>query len=142
MGKEEFVTYDEWDYKDIIKDIELSTVFITSLQNIIQDMIYSENRIETVGDTFKKFDKIKDNHNSGESDAMKDIELDNWEKQIYTLFSILQVLKHKAYDQKLNKPTKTTATMKDLKEISKLMMEGSDKVQEKLEEIASKTTLA
>ena len=32
--------------------------------------------------------------------------------------------------------------MKDLKEISKLMMEGSDKVQEKLEEIASKTTLA
>jgi len=142
MGKEEFVTYDEWDYKDIIKDIELSTVFITSLQNIIQDMIYSENRIETVGDTFKKFDKIKDNHNSGESDAMKDIELDNWEKQIYTLFSILQVLKHKAYEQKLNKPTKTTATMKDLKEISKLMMEGSDKVQEKLEEIASKTTLA
>ena len=97
MGKEEFVTYDEWDYKDIIKDIELSTVFITSLQNIIQDMIYSENRIETVGDTFKKFDKIKDNHNSGESDAMKDIELDNWEKQIYSLFSILQVLKHKAY---------------------------------------------
>ena len=142
MGKEEFVTYDEWDYKDIIKDIELSTVFITSLQNIIQDMIYSENRIETVGDTFKKFDKIKDNHNSGESDAMKDIELDNCEKQIYTLFSILQVLKHKAYEQKLNKPTKTTATMKDLKEISKLMMEGSDKVQEKLEEIASKTTLA
>ena len=142
MGKEEFVTYDEWDYKDIIKDIELSTVFITSLQNIIQDMIYSENRIETVGDSFKKFDKMKDNHNSGESDAMKDIELDNWEKQIYSLFSILQVLKHKAYEQKLNKPTKTTATMKDLKEISKLMMEGSDKVQEKLEEIASKTTLA
>ena len=142
MSKEKFITYDEWDYKDVIKDIELSTVFITSLQNIIQDMIYSENRIETVGDTFKKFDKIKDNHNSGESDAMKDIELDNWEKQIYTLFSILQVLKHKAYEQKLNKPTKTTATMKDLKEISKLMMEGSDKVQEKLEEIASKTTLA
>ena len=142
MSKEKFITYDEWDYKDVIKDIELSTVFITSLQNIIQDMIYSEDRIETVGDTFKKFDKIKDNHNSGESDAMKDIELDNWEKQIYTLFSILQVLKHKAYEQKLNKPTKTTATMKDLKEISKLMMEGSDKVQEKLEEIASKTTLA
>ena len=142
MSKEKFITYDEWDYKDVIKDIELSTVFITSLQNIIQDMIYSENRIETVGDTFKKFDKIKDNHNSGESDAMKDIELDNWEKQIYSLFSILQVLKHKAYEQKLNKPTKTTATMKDLKEISKLMMEGSDKVQEKLEEIASKTTLA
>ena len=142
MGKEEFVTYDEWDYKDIIKDIELSTVFITSLQNIIQDMIYSENRIETVGDTFKKFDKIKDNHNSGESDAMKDIELDNWEKQIYSLFSILQVLKHKAYEQKLNKPTKTTATMEDLKEISELMMNGSDKVKEKLEEINSKTTLA
>ena len=142
MSKEKFITYDEWDYKDVIKDIELSTVFITSLQNIIQDMIYSENRIETVGDTFKKFDKIKDNHNSGESDAMKDIELDNWEKQIYTLFSILQVLKHKAYEQKLNKPTKTTATMEDLKEISELMMNGSDKVKEKLEEINSKTTLA
>ena len=142
MSKEKFITYDEWDYKDIIKDIELSTVFITSLQNIIQDMIYSENRKETVGDTFKKFDKIKDNHNSGESDAMKDIELDNWEKQIYTLFSILQVLKHKAYEQKLNKPTKTTATMEDLKEISELMMNGSDKVKEKLEEINSKTTLA
>tara|TARA_R100000951_G_scaffold10387_1_gene8856 strand:- start:2108 stop:2536 length:429 start_codon:yes stop_codon:yes gene_type:complete len=142
MSKEELLTYDEWDYKDVIKDIKLSTIFIISLQNIIQDMIYSEDRIETVGDTFKKFDKIKDNHNNGESDVMKDIELDNWEKQIYALFSILQVLKAKAYEQKLNKPTKTTATMKDIKEISKLMMEGSDKVQEKLEELASKTTLA
>ena len=142
MSKEELLTYDEWDYKDVIKDIKLSTIFITSLQNIIQDMIYSEDRIETVGNTFKKFDKIKDNHNNGEADAMKDVELDNWEKQIYALFSILQVLKAKAYEQKLNKPTKTTATMKDIKEISKLMMEGSDKVQEKLEELASKTTLA
>tara|TARA_R110000744_G_scaffold323759_1_gene429638 strand:- start:564 stop:992 length:429 start_codon:yes stop_codon:yes gene_type:complete len=142
MSEEKFITYDEWDYKDVIKDIELSTVFITSLQNIIQDMIYSEDRMETVGDTFKKFDQIKDNHNSGEPDAMKDIELDNWEKQIYSLFSILQVLKHKAYEQKLNKPTKTTATMEDLKEISELMMNGSDKVKEKLEEINSKTTLA
>jgi hypothetical protein len=52
MSKEKFITYDEWDYKDVIKDIELSTVFITSLQNIIQDMIYSEDRMETVGDTF------------------------------------------------------------------------------------------
>ena len=32
--------------------------------------------------------------------------------------------------------------MEDLKEISELMMNGSDKVKEKLEEINSKTTLA
>ena len=66
---------------------------------------------------------------------MEGVNLDNWEKQIYTLFSMLQTIKVAAYDQKLNKPTKTTATNEDLKEATRLMMEGSEEAQVKLEEI-------
>ena len=60
---------------------------------------------------------------------MEGVTLDNWEKQVYTLFSLLQTIKVGAYDQKLNKPTKTTATQADLREATALMMEGSEEAE-------------
>jgi len=141
MAGEKLLTYDQWDYKDVVKNLELSTVYIVSLQNIITDMIHTADRVSTVGETFKKFDKITEQHQKG-TNPMEGVTLDNWEKQIYTLFSILQTIKVAAYDQKLNKPTKTSATNEDLKEATKLMMEGSEEAQAKLEQIQKKITLA
>ena len=104
-------------------------------------MIHSADRVSTIGKTFKKFDKITEQHEKG-TNPMEGVNLDNWEKQIYTLFSMLQTIKVAAYDQKLNKPTKTTATNEDLKEATRLMMEGSEEAQVKLEEIQKRITLA
>ena len=59
MAGEKLLTYDQWDYKDVVKNLELSTVYIVSLHNIITDMIHSADRVSTVGKTFKKFDKFQ-----------------------------------------------------------------------------------
>ena len=141
MASKKLLTYDQWDYKDVVKNIELSTVYIVSLQNIITDMIHKDQKLDTVGETFAKFDKITEQHRNG-TNPMEGVTLDNWEKQVYTLFSLLQTIKVGAYDQKLNKPTKTTATQADLREATALMMDGSEEAEAKLKEIQSKITLA
>lgn len=134
----ELQTFDKFDQTATIKDIELSTVYITSLQNMITEMIYEETKIDTVGETFIKFDEIKKASEAGDKDKIKTIQLDNWERKVYTLFSLLQVFKFKAIDQGLNQRTETTATKNDIKELGELLMKGDKKSLEKLEEIESK----
>lgn len=137
MAKE-LQTFDTFDPTATIKDIELSTVYITSLQNMITEMIYDETKIDTVGETFIKFDKIKQASEEGDNEKVKAIQLDNWERKVYTLFSLLQVFKFKAIDQGLNQRTETTATKDDIKELGELLMKGDEKGLKKLEEIESK----
>lgn len=137
MAKE-LQTFDTFDPTATIKDIELSTVYITSLQNMITEMIYDETKIDTVGETFIKFDKIKQASEDGDTEKVKTIQLDNWERKVYTLFSLLQVFKFKAIDQGLNQRTETTATKDDIKELGELLMKGDKKGLKKLEEIESK----
>lgn len=135
---EELQTFDTFDPTATIKDIELSTVYITSLQNMITEMIYDETKIDTVGETFIKFDQIKKASEEGDNEKIKAIQLDNWERKVYTLFSLLQVLKFKAVDQGLNKRTQTTATKADIKELGDLLIKGDKEGLKKLEEIESK----
>lgn len=135
---EELQTFDTFDPTATIKDIELSTVYITSLQNMITEMIYDETKIDTVGKTFIKFDQIKKASEEGDNEKIKAIQLDNWERKVYTLFSLLQVLKFKAVDQGLNKRTQTTATKADIKELGDLLIKGDKQGLKKLEEIESK----
>ena len=137
MAKE-LQTFDTFDPTATIKDIELSTVYITSLQNMIAEMIYDETKIDTVGENFIKFDKIKQASEEGDNEKVKAIQLDNWERKVYTLFSLLQVFKFKAIDQGLNQRTETTATKDDIKELGELIMKGDKKGLKKLEEIESK----
>ena len=137
MAKE-LQTFDTFDPTATIKDIELSTVYITSLQNMITEMIYDETKIDTVGETFIKFDKIKQASEEGDNEKVKAIQLDNWERKVYTLFSLLQVFKFKAIDQGLNQRTETTATKNDIKELGELLMKGDKKGFKKLEEIEGK----
>jgi len=135
---EELQTFDTFDPTATIKDIELSTVYITSLQNMITEMIYDETKIDTVGKTFIKFDQIKKASEEGDNEKIKAIQLDNWERKVYTLFSLLQVLKFKAVDQGLNKRTQTTATKADIKELGDLLIKGDKQGLKKLDEIESK----
>lgn len=134
----ELQTFDTFDPKGTIKDIEVSTVYITSLQNMITEMIYDETKIDTVGETFMKFDAIKQAVEADDKDKVNSIQLDNWERKVYTLFSLLQIFKFKAIDQGLNQRTETTATKDDIKELGELLMKGDKKGLKKLEEIESK----
>ena len=140
---ESLQTYVTYDHSKVIKDIECSTVYITSLQNIITADILESEYADNIAHTFKKFEKIVDVHtrkSKGEdvSDEIKDLpKLDQFESRIYTLFSLLQELKYKAKQQGLEQQTETTATADEFREVAEMLKKGED-VTEKFQVLQSK----
>ena len=132
----EFVeTVDSWDYTKNITGLEVNTAFITGLENIL--MYYVTNIVEdpsTLAVTFKKFEAILKNEVKEENP----IELSDIERQMYTLFSLLQLFKIKGYEQKLNVKIESTVTKQQLEEYMKDIMDGNQEAaKEKLEKIMS-----
>ncbi len=69
-----------------------------------------------------------------EKDAVP--KLDEWEADLYTLFSLLQQLKFKAKEQDLEIQTKTTATKEEIAALGKAMLSGED-VRDKIQDLES-----
>jgi hypothetical protein len=130
-------TYVTYDHKDIIKNIKLSTIYITSLQGIIHNLILDdENTILTIGDTFKKFDEIalmakkKEEDNSYVPENPP--ELTKWEADLYCLYSILQTLKWHAGEQGLENVQETNVDEDDFKTVVEKMKKGVDTTEDML----------
>ena len=114
-------TYITYDHSKTITGIECSTVYITSFQNIIQHEILSSDRIETVGETFKKFDQIVTAGTKiDKGEVLTKEETEAMPKQ-----------------QGLEIETKTTATKEDLKEMTEMVKSGKD-ISDKLKDLESK----
>ena len=127
-------TVDTYDFNDTIKGIELSTAYIPGLQRILTDKIlnFSEGSAK-LPDMFKKFDQ-----NLYKSEEEKvNLQLTVEEADIYTLFSLTQLLKYLANEQGLAKKTETTATVEELKELM-TMMEKQEDITEKLKDLQDK----
>jgi hypothetical protein len=127
-------TVDTYDFNDTIKGIELSTAYIPGLQRILTDKLlnFSEGTAK-LPDMFKKFEQ-----NIDKSDEEKvPLQLTVEEADIYTLFSLTQLLKYLANEQGLAKKTETTATVEELKELM-TMMEKQEDLTEKLKELQDK----
>ena len=132
-------TFHTYDFSKTIKDIEVSTVYITALQNIISKMIMADDKWDTVGEVFAKFEKIVEAASNPdlteeEKDAVP--KLDEWEADLYTLFSILQQLKFKAKEQGLEIQTETTATKEEVAALGRAMLAGED-VRDKIKDLES-----
>lgn len=132
-------TFHTYDFSKTIKDIEVSTVYITALQNIISKMIMADDKWDTVGEVFAKFEKIVEAASNPdlteeEKDAVP--KLDEWEADLYTLFSILQQLKFKAKEQGLEIKTETTATKEEVAALGRAMLAGED-VRDKIKDLES-----
>jgi hypothetical protein len=127
-------TVDTYDFNDTIKGIEVSTAYIAGLQRILTDKLlnFSEGSAK-LPDLFKKFEQ-----NIGKSEEeITPLELNVEEADIYTLFSLTQLLKYLANEQGLAKKTETTATVEELKELMS-MMEKQEDITEKLKELEGK----
>ena len=79
-------TFHTYDFSKTIKDLEVSTVYITALQNIISKMIMADDKWNTVGEVFAKFEKIVEaaanpDLTEEEKDAVP--KLDEWEADLY-----------------------------------------------------------
>jgi len=128
-------TIDTYDFNDTIKGIELSTAYIPGLQRILTDKLlnFSEGTAK-LPDMFKKFEQ---NINKTEEEEKVNLGLNLEEADIYTLFSLTQLLKYLANEQGLAKKTETTATIEELKELM-TMMEKQEDLTDKLKELQDK----
>ncbi len=88
---------------------------------------------------FKKFSAIMQLEDGQEitDEIQKDLTLDINESNIYTLFSLLQLLRFLAKEQDLELHTETTATKDDLKDLADLVTAGKSTA-DKIKEINSK----
>lgn len=127
-------TMDTYDFNDTIKGIEVSTAYISGLQRILTDKLlnFSEGAAK-LPDMFKKFEQNIDKKDEDKVNLGLTVE----EADIYTLFSLTQLLKYLANEQGLAKKTETTATVEELKELMDMMYKQED-ITEKLKDIQSK----
>ena len=107
--KKKLQTVDTYDFNDTIKGVELSTAYIPGLQRILTDKLlnFSEGAAK-LPDMFKKFEQ---NINKSEEE-MTPIQLTLEEADIYTLFSLTQLLKYLANEQGLAKKQKLQLLLK------------------------------
>jgi len=127
-------TVDTYDFNDTIKGIEVSTAYIAGLQRILTDKLlnFSEGTAK-LPDMFKKFEQNVDKNEEEKVDLQLTVE----EADIYTLFSLTQLLKYLANEQGLAKKTETTASIEELKELM-TMMEKQEDITDKLKELQDK----
>ena len=95
-----------YDHKKVIKGIDLSTIYITSLQNIVTKRIQENpDTMLTIGQTFKDFEHIQTEAKKKDEDSSYEVQdmptLTAWEADLYCLFSLLQSLKWHANKQGL-----------------------------------------
>jgi hypothetical protein len=132
-------TVDTYDLNDTIKGIEVSAAYIPGLQRILTDKLlnFSEGTAK-LPDMFKKFEQNLEQNLNKDGEKRTPLELTVEEADIYTLFSLTQMLKYLANEQGLAKKTETTATVEELKELMDMMQKQED-ITEKLKEIEAKT---
>tara|TARA_R100000935_G_scaffold1442_1_gene4702 strand:- start:314 stop:751 length:438 start_codon:yes stop_codon:yes gene_type:complete len=131
-----------YDFTKNITDIEVSPAFIIGLQRICNQLIVSKpERGAEMPAIFKKFEKIV--HYYGNKDEYEEepvVELDVFESDIYTLFSLIQLFKHKAKEQGLQVLTETNVTKVEMQELAKIVEAGGDAT-EKIRELNAKMTV-
>jgi hypothetical protein len=128
-----------YDFSKTITGIEINPAYIHGLQRITNDMIINSDRGADMPAIFNKFNKVVEQHELPE-DEKTNIELDAYESDIYTLFSLIQLLKYKAKEQGLEIETETTVTKAELADLAKMVEKGED-VAATLKEINSKMTV-
>lgn len=140
MADQELHSQVTYDFTKNITGIEINPAYIHGLERITNKMIIqnSERGAELPG-IFAKFEKIVSQAKLP-LDEQEQVPLDEFEADIYTLFSLIQLFKYLAQQQNLEIKTETTATKADLEELAKMIQKGSD-VSEKIKDINAKMTI-
>lgn len=130
-----------WDYdQEVIKDLQIHTSYIGGLQRITSKFILrsSEEDQLRLPETIDKFNKLVQHDHA--KDGTPDIRLDEWESDLYVLFSLVQLLKFEANAQGYAKEINVDYDNSDMVELSKQVAQGKiDKdLAAKVDAIASK----
>ena len=132
-------TYVTYDFEKTITGIEISPAYINGLQRITHKLIIESERGAEMPKIFEKFNKIVEQHLDPEEDQTA-VPLDEFESDVYTLFSLIQLFKFKAKEQDLELKTETTVTKDELSKLGEMIGKGED-VTEALKTINDKMTI-
>jgi hypothetical protein len=139
MAEDKLHSQITYDFNKSITDIEVNPAYINGLQRITNSIIINSDRASEMPAIFTKFDKIVKQFNNQDEDQTP-IPLDTFESDIYTLFSLIQLFKFKAYEQGLEIKTETTVTKAELATLAKMVEKGED-VTVTLKDINAKMTI-
>ena len=135
--KERLQTYVTYDLASIIKDIEVSASYIPALQSLITRKIMSSDKVEEIGTIFNKFEKMVKASQDKTPKEETNISFDQWESDLYILFSLVQMFKYKAKEQNLEIKQETTTTKAEFEQLAKDAFAGED-ITQKLKDLDSK----
>lgn len=140
MADKELQSRVTYDFTKNITGLEINPAYIHGLERITNKMIIeNSDRGSELPGIFAKFDKIVAQAKLP-LEEQEQIPLDEFESDIYTLFSLIQLFKYMAREQKLDIETETTATKQELADLAKMIEKGAD-VSEKIKEINAKMTI-
>ena len=140
MADKELQSRVTYDFTKNITGLEINPAYIHGLERITNKMIIeNSDRGSELPGIFAKFDKIVAQAKLP-LEEQEQISLDEFESDIYTLFSLIQLFKYMAREQKLDIKTETTATKQELADLAKMIEKGAD-VSEKIKEINAKMTI-
>jgi len=128
-----------YDFTKDIKGIDINPAYIHGLQRITNTAIINSDRGADMPGIFAKFEEIVTQHTKPEEGKVA-IVLDEFEADIYTLFSLIQLFKYKAHEQGLELETETTVTKDELVNLAKMIEKGED-ITEALKHINSQMTI-
>lgn len=135
--KERLQTYVTYDLASIVKDIEVSASYIPALQSMITRKIMSSDKVEEIGTIFNKFEKMVKASQDKIPKEETNISLDQWESDLYILFSLVQMFKYKAKEQNLEIKQETTTTKAEFEQLAKDAFNGED-ITQKIKDLDSK----
>lgn len=130
-----------WEYdQEVIKDLQIHTSYIAGLQRITSKFILRSSEEDQIRlpETIDKFNKLVEHDH--EKNGMPNIKLDEWESDLYVLFSLVQLLKFQANQQGYAKEVNIDYDNSDMVELSNQVAAGKvDKdLAAKVEAIAAK----
>ena len=124
--KERLQTYVTYDLASIIKDIEVSASYIPALQSMITRKIMASDKVEKM---------VKNSQDKVPEDEAN-LSFDQWEADLYILFSLVQMFKYKAKEQNLEIKQETTTTKAEFEQLARDAFKGED-ITQKLKDLDS-----
>ena len=130
-----------WQYdSELIKNIKVHSSYIDGLQRITSKFILrsSEEDQHRLPQAIKKFQELITH--DFEKNGDPGLKLDEWESDLYVLFSLVQLLKYEAQEQGLAKEIEVEFDNSDIQELAKQVAGGKidADLANKVEQIANK----
>jgi len=130
----------EYDQTKLIENLKVHTSYIDGLQRVTSKFILrsSEEDQLRLPETINDFNKLV-THNI-EKDGDPGIKFDEWQSDLYVLFSLVQLMKYEAQQQGLAKEVEVEYNEAEIQNLAQQVAQGKidPDLQAKVEDIANK----